>query len=119
MFCGPLPGSPAPRPHLYVLDGNGNPVAEPNVLIWAAWFERANQERQLALDVEQVDGTEVRISTVFTGIDQAVMGAAVLWETMVFGGRLDHEQRRYTSREAALQGHAEMVVRAITRETRG
>ncbi len=56
------------------------------------------------------------VSTVFLPIDHAFGdGPPVLWETMVFwqkagqAMRTTDFQRRYTSCEAALQGHAETV----------
>jgi hypothetical protein len=36
-------------------------------------------------------------------------GPRVLWETMIFGLDDDSYQERYTSREAALEGHARAV----------
>lgn len=52
------------------------------------------------------------VSTVFLGLDHAHNGGPpVLWETMVFGGDLDGEQERYTSRADAVAGHAAMVAR--------
>lgn len=79
---------------------------------WAAWFETSAQERVIARDVVRKD---VAVSTVFLGIDHGVHGEGVLWGTMVFGGTYDELQKRYTSREDAIQGHAEIVrrVRAV------
>lgn len=65
-----------------------------------------------------VDRTQVRpgveVSTVFLCHDHdfSGLGPPVLWETMIFGGPLDQDTRRYTSRADAVQGHAEMVERA-------
>jgi hypothetical protein len=36
-------------------------------------------------------------------------GPPVLWETMVFGGKLDQQCERYTSRDLALAGHQDIV----------
>lgn len=51
------------------------------------------------------------VSTVFLVLDHnhSGGGAPVLWESMIFGGPIDQDQRRYTSREEALAGHAELV----------
>jgi hypothetical protein len=98
----------------YMLDQDGTPFPVRDVLEWACWFETA--ERHVAL-TEFAWG---RVSTVFLGIDHSfVLNAMadplhyrpVLWETMVFGGKLDSEMARYRSRAEALQGHAEMVAR--------
>lgn len=52
----------------------------------------------------------VDVSTVFLGLDhQFGEGPPLLFETMVFGGPLDEEQRRYTTWAEAEAGHAEMV----------
>jgi hypothetical protein len=43
-------------------------------------------------------------------------GPAILWESMVFGGPLDGEQRRYATRAEADAGHTALcmaVVRAL------
>ena len=54
----------------------------------------------------------VDISTVFLGLDHSNgEGPPLLFETMIFGGPLDEEQRRYTTWDEAEAGHAEMVER--------
>ncbi len=92
----------------YILDDEGNPVVEEDILKWGHWFE--TNDRHVADD--KVNG--VRISTVFLGLDHNFsfadgMGDPVLWETMVFGGTYDQEMDRYTSKDDALAGHARWV----------
>ena len=88
----------------YILDSNGNPVVENDVLAWGRWYESAN--RKLAKDVIG----EVTVSTVFLSLDHGHGdGPPVLWETMIFGGEHDGYQERYTSREDAVAGHARAV----------
>lgn len=95
------------RPDRYVLDADGKPLPCEDLLAWARWYEDA--DRLVALD-EPVPGQKV--STVFLGLDhQFGKGPPVLWESMVFGGPLDGEQERYTSRVAALEGHQRLVAR--------
>lgn len=68
----------------------------------------------VAQAVDEGDPTKtVRVSTVFLGLDHnfRAAGPPILWETLVFGGVLDGEMRRYASREAALLGHQEMCAR--------
>ena len=91
----------------YILDEKGAPVAEPDMMKWAQWFEKA--ERHVG---NETIG-DSKISTVFLGLDHAFGGGApVLWETMVFGGALDQEQDRCSgSREQAEAMHARMVER--------
>jgi hypothetical protein len=87
----------------FILDGEGNPVGEPDLLVWGKWLQTAN--RSLAKD--QIG--DVRISTVFLGLDHGYGGSPILWETMIFGGSHDSYCERYTSRAAALEGHAKAV----------
>jgi hypothetical protein len=94
----------------YVLDDRGEPLPCEDLLTWAAQFERQN--RSVARDVIG----ETTVSTIFLGLDHSFDGGApVLWETCVFKGPLNGEMDRYTSRAAALAGHAAMVakVRAL------
>lgn len=52
----------------------------------------------------------IEVSTIFLVLDHGWNGSVpILWETMVFGGPDDMEQRRYSSRAAAVAGHAEAV----------
>ena len=50
------------------------------------------------------------VSTVFLGIDHNFgEGKPLLFETMVFGGKLDEETERYSTWEEAVEGHNHMV----------
>lgn len=52
----------------------------------------------------------ITVSTVYLVLDHSFGdGPPVLWESMVFGGPIDEDQRRYTSRADAVTGHAELV----------
>lgn len=97
---------------LYILDEHDNPIHEPDTLRWAAWFE--THDRRVCQDLDEGDGDKkILVSTVFLGVNHRHFGEGppILWETMVFGGLLDGEQRRYTSKEEALLGHQEMCMR--------
>jgi hypothetical protein len=89
----------------YILKDH-EPVPESDLLLWAKWFEAA--ERRVAFD--EING--VRVSTVFLGLDHNFghNDAPILFETMVFGGPLDQEQRRYRTWDEAEKGHQEMLV---------
>jgi len=53
---------------------------------------------------------DVRISTVFLGIDHSFgMGKPQLFETMVFGGKHDEYQERCATWEEAEKQHAKVV----------
>lgn len=93
----------------YILDGH-TPVPVP-LLEWASWFNVEN--RRVADDVVG----EVRVSTVFLGIDHAFgNGPPLLFETMIFGGEHDEDQRRYSTWGEAAAGHAEMLALATQEE---
>ena len=109
-------GEPIPIPFPtgighYILDDQGEPVPEPDICKWGRWFE--NTENRIVARDEVGDA---QVSTVFLGLDHSFLGvgAPVLWESMVFGGPLDGEQERYTSKAEALAGHADMVTRALS-----
>jgi hypothetical protein len=93
----------------YVLDGK-KPVLCEDLGTWAKWFETVN--RQVAQ--EERDG--VRVSTVFLGLDHRFSGDGppILFETMIFGGRHDQDQDRYSTWEEAEAGHAAMCKRAFS-----
>lgn len=92
---------------LYVLNDLGEPVPEPDIQRWGEAF--ADGERRTVARDEIGD---VAVSTVFLGMDHGWGdGDPLLYETMVFGGPLDSEQDRYTSRAAAVAGHAAMLAR--------
>jgi hypothetical protein len=107
----------------YILDANGDPQPCEDLKVWGRWFEQSSKDRSrvVAADKDEGpdDGAEVLVSTVFLGLDHNfnASGPPVLWETMVFGGPLDQEMVRYTSRPAALAGHQTMCdrVRAARR----
>jgi hypothetical protein len=97
----------------YILDKDGNPQLEPDLLTWAIWLEFAHlspgkDNRIVGRDF----AGKVRVSTVFLGLDYQYPpggGEPVLWETMIFGGDHDSYQRRYTSRADAEAGHYEAL----------
>jgi hypothetical protein len=90
----------------YILDADGQPVAEHDLALWVKWFTTA----QRRIGLEQVG--EVEVSTVFIGCDHRFVseGGPILWETMTFGpGPWDGWCWRYTSREDAVRGHVRVV----------
>lgn len=101
--------------HLYILDEQGNPQPCPDVIEWGEWMEASMKSgaRVIAHDRDEGGRNEIFISTVFLGIDHNYLfeGPPILFETMVFGGVLDQEQRRYATRSEAYAGHQEMCRR--------
>jgi len=91
----------------YVLDTDGNPQPEGDLLAWAQWMGTGDNQ---IVKREQVG--HVRVSTVFLGLDHGWGNTdPLLWETMVFGGKLDGLCERYSSRADALAGHAAVVAK--------
>lgn len=99
--------------YLYMFNGEGEPVSVSDVLVWGRWLETADR------NVKRTDlGEFGLVSTVFLATDHAFgisSSKPVLWESMVFGGSLDGEQRRYYTREDALRGHLRIVRRLKAR----
>ena len=99
-----------PASDKYILDSNQDPVAEPDLIVWAKWIERANKERI----VQKTEIGNSVVSTVFLGLDHSFgddSGIPILYETMVFGGALADEEQRYSTKEQALEGHWQMCDR--------
>lgn len=88
----------------YILEGK-IPVEETDLITWAKWMEKGNKV------VKQTDlRKNVRVSTVFLGIDHAYLnGPPMLFETMIFGGEHDEYCERYSTWEQAEKGHEEAI----------
>lgn len=86
-----------------ILDGKTvKPVDD--VLEWARWFE--STDRHVAKD----EFGDIRVSTVFLGLNHAFGDGPPLWfETMIFGGPADLYQDRYTTWDEAERGHKKAV----------
>lgn len=88
------------------MDSDGNVTAEPDLLTWARAFEK--MDRRIAAD----EAGPSKVSTVFLGVDhQWGDGPPLIFETLVFGGPLEGEMDRYSTRAEALAGHAAMLAR--------
>jgi len=88
----------------YVLDKEGNPVKEPDMI--KATLQNATTNKHIGKD--DIEG--VSISTVFLGFDHSFGGGEpLLFETMIFGGKHDEYQERYSTREEAIKGHKKAV----------
>lgn len=90
----------------YILDEQGNPIEEPDVLKWGEWFETSNARRRVA----DTKSGSVRVSTVFMALDHSFGGEVpVLYESMVWVDGKDVEQERYETKLQALMGHQKLV----------
>lgn len=95
----------------YILDNNHKPVHKP-VLESAKWMEDNPNRKTVGYDeLTDLNGDEVRVSTVFLGLNHSWNSKElVLWETMIFGGEHDQGyQERYASYEQAIEGHQKAI----------
>ena len=95
----------------YILDNNHKPVHKP-VLEAAKWMEDHPNRKTVGYDeLKDYNGDDVRVSTVFLGLDHSWSGGKpILWETMIFGGENDQGyQERYGSYEQAIEGHQKAI----------
>lgn len=97
----------------YILDEDGNPKLEVDLLKWASWFGSSFQKRIIKRDYFFFGA--IIVSTVFLGLDHSYSADSnappILYETMVFGKKFFYEeyQERYSTKTQALDGHAKAV----------
>jgi hypothetical protein len=93
----------------YILDADNRPT-KTDLLTWAEWFERIENRCVAWTQIT----SETWVSTVFLGIDHRHFGNGppLLFETMIFGGRRDEYQWRYSSWDDAEAGHKAAVRKA-------
>jgi hypothetical protein len=89
----------------FVLDERGEPLEEKNFAAWALWFEQADRS------VARTTVTpEVTVLTTFSGVDHSTQGSPPrLFETRVFGGVLDAEEARHSTKADALAANASLA----------
>lgn len=104
----PLDVDHAVRSVHYILVDD-QPVPEPDYMNWMMWMTTAN------LNVADDMVGETRIDTSFLGINHNFGGEGLplLWETMVFTGKMDGYTYRYASSEEAQEGHEKIVLMVI------
>ena len=90
----------------YKLDENNNPKPCSS----KDWERFISKYRK----VNFTDLGHVQISTVFLGIDHGDgLGRPLLFETMVFGGKMNGHQERYSTWKEAETGHNRIVSKII------
>ena len=95
----------------YILDNNHKPVISTAVKS-SEWMENNPKRKTVGYDeLTDLNGDDVRISTVFLGLDHSYfLKIPTLWETMIFGGENDQAyQERYGSYEQAIEGHQKAI----------
>jgi hypothetical protein len=90
----------------YILNGHDVEAVD-DVLVWGKMYENFEARKVAITEIG-----DVRVSTVFLGMNHNWGdGPPLLFETMVFGGKLDQEQERYSTWDEAERGHAATVER--------
>jgi hypothetical protein len=88
----------------YILNGH-KPVKCDDLMWWAWWMEKADRQVR-----DSMQG-DVRVSTVFLGIDSSLFGHGppMLFETMVFVNGSGGDCERYSTWDEAEAGHKRWV----------
>ena len=95
----------------YILDNNHKPVISTGMES-SEWMDNNPNRKTVGYDeLKDLHGDDVRVSTVFLGLDHGWSGSKpILWETMIFGGENDQAyQERYASYEQAIEGHQKAI----------
>lgn len=96
----------------YTLNDKGEPVACDLEGFIKLYKTDCTNDKLRRVAYETVGNSDV--STVFLGLDYRFgsKGPPILWETLVFGGKMDQEMTRCSgSREQAVAMHQKMVAR--------
>jgi hypothetical protein len=99
--------------HYYTI-ANRTPVPVDDPIAWTHEMAKRYECRQrTGIDPWRVAETfigDIHVSTVFLGLDEQFgKGPPILFETMIFGGRLDEFQNRCSTWEQAEAMHSEAV----------
>lgn len=101
-------------PNHYILDREGKPVSEPDLLRLGKWFEK---NHKTPLTCTQTNIKELLVSTIFLGIDHSFSifknhRDPELWETIIFKGNQEGDNfaqsiymERYSTKKEADAGH--------------
>ena len=89
----------------YILEGHAV-VPELDLMTWARWFENSRDERR----VDETEFGDIRVSTVFLGLDHNFHdGIPLVFETMIFGMGDDGYCERCSTWEEAEKQHGKAV----------
>lgn len=100
------------RPHYFDRQGKAIPMS-----VWSMMLEN-RLDTIVQQDTIDTDGGPVKVSTLWLGLDMSfdLWGdTPLIFETMIFGGKHDQWQERWSTEEAALAGHDQAV--ALVRHT--
>jgi hypothetical protein len=84
---------------------------------WEEWLALLRDDDGVVVAVDTLDHN-VEVSTVWLGLDHGFGQTArpLIYETVIYGGRLEGRGARYATREEALAGHAQAVEQARREE---
>jgi hypothetical protein len=90
---------------LYILDENHDVIPITDEYEWFKWFSHFDRI------VATTGNDQIIVSTVFIGINYNFIGEGppLVFETMVFGGKYDGGQLRYSTWKDAETGHKEIA----------
>lgn len=90
---------------IYYILKNKKAVPCSDVATWGKWLATADRK------VDRTIIGDSDISTVFLGFDHSFVKQElpILFETLVFGGKLDGEMNRYATWDEAVSGHKAMI----------
>lgn len=83
---------------MYYILRDKQPVKVDDVSEWAREYNNNKI-------IEHTKINDILISTAFLGIDHSMGKIPILFETMIFGGKYDDYQDRYSTYEEAIKGH--------------
>jgi hypothetical protein len=89
------------RNHFFIMDADHNVRPVDTMEEWVHVFDLDNNV------VAQTGNDNIFVSTVFLGINHNFWGEGppILFETMIFGGKMDEYQHRYHTYDEAVSGH--------------
>lgn len=91
--------------HYLERGGQAVPVT---LLEWAEWFEHRKPGESWQIAKDEFDGWTV--STVFIGLDHSMgEGPPLIYETLANGPNENEHGNRYSTRQQAIAGHAEII----------
>ncbi len=88
----------------YILKGK-EPIIETDLIKWAQWFKTADRHVKSTILPDNV-----RVSTIFLGMNHGFDGEILLFETMIFGGEHDGYCDRYSTWDQAEKGHEKTLL---------
>ena len=88
------------------IEEGGRIVKQDEFTLPFCWFLKSVNFAYRILGLRCRVRTHILVSTVFLGLDHGFGGVPMLFETMIFGGKHDMFQERYTSLQEAEEGHA-------------